>query len=79
MWRSVGAPTGPCTKPLGQPLVASEAILSGPGGPSLFTDTQGRVWMAFHAWLPGAVDWPHSRLLFLRQVTFANGLPAVQS
>jgi len=72
-------PTGPCAKPLGQPLVGSQANLSGPGGPSLFTDSQGRLWIAFHAWLPGAVGWPHSRLLFLRQVTFGDGLPVVQS
>ena len=71
-------PTGPCTKPLAGPLLGSQPNLSGPGGPSLFTDGQGGLWMAFHAWLPGAVDYPHNRLLFLRQVTFSGGLPAVQ-
>lgn len=73
-------PTGPCTKPLDHSIVVSQgAAMSGPGGPSLFTDTQGKLWIAFHAWLPSAVGYPNSRLLFLRQVTFTNNLPVVQS
>jgi beta-xylosidase len=73
-------PTGPCTKPLDHSIVVSQgAAMSGPGGPSLFTDTQGRLWIAFHAWLPSAVGYPHSRLLFLRQVTFTDNRPVVQS
>jgi len=72
-------PTGPCSKPLDRPIVASQATMSGPGGPSLFTDNQGELWIAFHAWLPSAVGYPHNRLLFLRQVTFTDLLPVVQS
>jgi beta-xylosidase len=73
-------PTGPCSKPLDHSIVVSQGVaMSGPGGPSLFTDTQGKLWIAFHAWLPSAVGYPNSRLLFLRQVTFINDLPAVQS
>ncbi len=73
-------PTGPCSKPFDHSIVLSQgAAMSGPGGPSLFTDTQGGLWIAFHAWLPGAVGYPHSRLLFLRQVTFVNHRPVVQS
>jgi len=71
-------PTGPCTKPLDAPILASQSTLVSPGGPSLFTDTEGRLWIAFHAYLPSAVGYPHSRLLFLRTVTFSNGLPVVQ-
>jgi hypothetical protein len=74
-----GGPTGPCSKQFDHPIVSSQATMSGPGGPSLFTDTQGAVWIAFHAWLPPAVDYPHSRLLFLRQLSFTDHLPAVQS
>jgi beta-xylosidase len=73
-------PTGPCSKPFDHSIVLSQGTaMSGPGGPSLFTDTQGGLWIAFHAWLPSAVGYPHSRLLFLRQVTFTNRLPVVQS
>ena len=73
-------PTGPCSKPLDHSIVVSQgAAMAGPGGPSLFTDTTGKLWIAFHAWLPSAVGYPNSRLLFLRQVTFTNNLPVVQS
>ena len=72
-------PTGPCSKPLDHAILASQGPASGPGGPSLFTDSSGGLWMAFHAWSPSAVGYPHSRLLFLRQVTFAYGIPVVQS
>ncbi|HVA04706.1 MAG TPA: family 43 glycosylhydrolase [Acidimicrobiales bacterium] len=73
-------PTGPCSKPFDHSIVVSQGTaMSGPGGPSLFTDTQGGLWIAFHAWLPSAVGYPHSRLLYLRQVTFTNYLPVVQS
>jgi hypothetical protein len=60
-------------------VVSQGAAMAGPGGPSLFTDTTGKLWIAFHAWLPSAVGYPHSRLLFLRQVTFTDSLPVVQS
>ena len=67
-------PTGPCSKPLDHALVGSQEGMAGPGGPSLFPDEQGNLWMAFHAYLPTAVGYPNSRLLFLRQVTFVNGV-----
>ena len=73
-------PTGPCSKPFDHSIVVSQGTaVAGPGGPSLFTDPQGKLWMAFHSWLPSAVGYPKSRLLFLRQVTFTNNLPVVQS
>jgi hypothetical protein len=34
---------------------------------------QGTLWLAFHAWLAGAVGYPNSRLLFLRPVTITAG------
>jgi beta-xylosidase len=72
-------PSGPCSKPLGHALVASQGGLAGPGGPSLFTDSNGTLWLAFHAWLPSAVGYPNNRFLFLRPVTFTGDLPVVQS
>ena len=70
--------TGPCTKPLDHPVLSGQAQFSGPGGPALFTDGSGGQWMAFHAYVPPAVGYPNSRLLFIRQVKFAFGIPVVQ-
>jgi hypothetical protein len=61
-------PSGPCAD-VGQPLLTSQSRFSGPGGPATFTDTKGSLWLAFHGWQPGAIGYPHSRLLFLRPVT----------
>ena len=73
-------PTGPCSEPWAGPLLTSQATFVSPGGPSLFTDTQGGWWLAFHGYLPTAVGYPQSRLLFLRPVTFdQDGLPVVGS
>jgi beta-xylosidase len=72
-------PTGPCSKPFTHAIVGSEGqTMVGPGGPSLFADPQGTLWMAFHAWLPSGVGYPHNRLLFLRRVTVANDRPVVE-
>jgi Glycosyl hydrolases family 43 len=70
-------PLGPCSDPSAQPVVGSQSAFSGPGGPSLFTDPQGNWWIAFHAWLPGRVGYPFSRPLFIRAVTFGQGVPAI--
>ena len=43
----------------------------------MFADAQGDLWMAFHAWLPGQVGYPHSRVLFIRRLSLADGVPAV--
>lgn len=66
---SCSGPLGPCRDLSVQPLVASESAFSGPGGPSVFADGQGHLWMAFHAWLPGKVGFPNSRVLFIRPLT----------
>ena len=47
--------------------------MSGPGGPDVFTDSQGNLWLAFAAWLPGKVGYPNSRPLFLRRITITGG------
>ena len=72
-------PIGPCSKPLTHALLGSQEGMSGPGGPSLFADQDGQLWMAFHAYLPTAVGYPNSRLLFLRRLAFADNVPVVQS
>jgi len=70
-------PLGPCAKPLAHPDYASQPNLVSPGGASVFADSQGNPWIAFHAYLPSAVGYPNARLLFLRRVSFASGLPEV--
>ncbi len=70
-------PLGPCTESSSQPLLASQPAFSGPGGPSVFTDPSGNLHMAFHAWLPGKVGYPNSRLLFIRQISLAGSAPSI--
>jgi beta-xylosidase len=44
-------PMGPCTKmTLAGPLVKSTGATLGPGGQEFFTDPNGKLWMAYHAW-----------------------------
>jgi hypothetical protein len=69
-------PLGPCTKPLSGPFYASQPNLVGPGGASIFQDPKGEAWIAFHAWLPGAVGYPNARLLFVRPLSSLGTLPA---
>jgi hypothetical protein len=76
--RCAGA-LGPCVKPMSQPLFGSQPNLQGPGGETVFTDDEGQLEMAFQAWLPGAIGYPHPRLLFIRQLDLADGLPRVES
>lgn len=66
-------PLGPCAKVRTTPMLRSQPGMSGPGSPALFTDAAGHLDMAFAAWLPGAVGYPHARLLFVRQVMVAGG------
>jgi hypothetical protein len=69
-------PLGACAKPLPGPLYASQPTLEGPGGPSVFADSAGNAWLAFHAWLPGAVGYPNARLLFMRPLASLSALPS---
>jgi len=70
-------PLGPCTKPYSQPFFATQGNIVGPGGPAIVGDSQGNLWMAFAAWLPNQVGYPHSRVLFLRKLVVVNGMPAM--
>jgi hypothetical protein len=72
-------PVGPCTAEPNEPLLASTQAFSGPGGPTLFTDTSGHLSMAFHAWLPGKVGFPNSRVLFIKRLAIAGGIPVLAS
>ncbi len=64
-------PLGPCSDATPSPILSSGPAVAGPGGESIFADTSGNFWIAFHAWVPGAVGFPNSRDLYLRRVTFS--------
>jgi beta-xylosidase len=49
---------GPCTRK-GR-LLSSGRYVAGPGGAMPFTDTAGRLRLAFHGWTPGNVGYPTS-------------------
>jgi len=70
-------PSGPCTDASPSPILSSGTETSGPGGESVFVDTGGKFWIAFHAWVPGAVGFPNSRDLYLRPLDLSGPLPSV--
>ena len=48
----------------------------GPGGESFFTDTEGNLWMAYHAWTGADVGYPAGkRSLHIDRVTFEDDKP----
>ena len=70
-------PLGPCADASPDPILASGTGITGPGGESVFTDTSGAYWIAFHAWVPGAVGFPNSRDLYLRRLDVSGAVPSV--
>ncbi len=71
------SPLGPCNDAASNPILSSGPGLAGPGGASVFADTAGNFWIAFHAWIPGAVGFPNSRDLYLRRLSLSGSVPAV--
>ncbi len=70
--------TGPCTKPKTKPIFTFSPQALGPGGESFFTDPEGNLWMAYHAWTDATVGYPAGeRSLHIDPVTFANGEPVM--
>src|SRR4051812_16922652 len=73
-WASCVSPTGPCTKAAG-PALASGGGMAGPGGQEAFTDSAGRLRLAYHAWSAPKVGYPAGRrTLRLARVDVSNGL-----
>ncbi len=70
-------PLGPCSDVTPTPILSTSAGVAGPGGESVFADTSGSFWIAFHAWVPGAVGFPNDRDLYLRPLTFSGPVPTV--
>ncbi|MGH9019045.1 MAG: family 43 glycosylhydrolase, partial [Acidimicrobiales bacterium] len=74
-------PQGPCSKPLGGPVLHSDADRLGPGGESLVTDAGGNWWMAYAAWDGPASDYSYAdgefRSLWVAPVTFVGTTPEI--
>ncbi len=70
-------PLGPCTDMTPGPILSGGSGVAGPGGESVFTDTSGNYWIAFDAWVPGAVGFPNSRDLYLRRLNVSGSAPTV--
>jgi beta-xylosidase len=70
-------PIGPCSDASPNPILSSGTDTKGPGGESVFADANGNFWIAFHAWIPGAVGFPNSRDLYLRALNLSGALPSV--
>ncbi|MGH9838210.1 MAG: family 43 glycosylhydrolase [Blastocatellia bacterium] len=70
---------GPFSKPQYTPILAKNEIAKGPGGQEFFTDADGKRWMAYHAWKPGAVGYGFrgSRSFRIEQFSFQNGKPVI--
>lgn len=67
---------GPCEKTTTGPWLAGQGDALGPGGPDVFTDVDGRHWLAYHAWAADSVGYPHgARRLHLRPLTFVGDAP----
>jgi hypothetical protein len=47
---------GPCTRPLPGPILSSYGSVAGPGGGSVFADTAGGFWLAYHAYAAPCPD-----------------------
>src|SRR5215208_5605683 len=67
---------GACEKPLSKPWFQYKAPVMGPGGESFFTDDEGNLWMAYHAWTGANVGYPEGeRSLHIDLVTFEGDKP----
>jgi beta-xylosidase len=67
---------GPCEKPLDKPWFEFKPPVMGPGGEAFFTDKNGNLWMAYHAWTGANVGYPSGqRSLHIDLVTFEGDKP----
>ncbi len=73
---SCTGPLGPCADISPNPILSSGNGVSGPGGESVFPDTNGHLWIAFDAWSPSAVGGSNSRGLYIRSLDL-SAVPSV--
>ncbi len=75
-------PLGPFTKVTRhRPWFGSFADGAGPGGQEFFTDTDGELCMAYHAWTPGTVGYSSggARSLRIAGIQFRHGVPTTRA
>lgn len=72
-------PLGPCTDTSPSAILSSGGTVAGPGGESVFTDSAGATFIAFHAWVAGSVGFPNSRDLYIRSLSLSGPVPVVGS
>ncbi|MET8912236.1 glycoside hydrolase family 43 protein [Micromonospora sp. NPDC004551] len=71
-------PTGPCVKAAENPILASNAVASGPGHASM-VEKDGRTWLLYHAWPPGQEgSTDPGRQVWLDEVVWTDGRPVVK-
>ncbi|MBA3779550.1 MAG: family 43 glycosylhydrolase [Chloroflexi bacterium] len=69
---------GPCVKPDDEPIFSFTPEVTGPGGQAFFTDADGDLWMAYHAWTGAAVGYPGGMRSFrVEPVTFEGDTPVI--
>ncbi|MDB5076961.1 MAG: glycoside hydrolase, family 43 [Chloroflexi bacterium] len=72
------SPLGPFTKYARNPILHGTDSVIGPGGGSIFQDTRGRWWLAYHAWEGGpGYESGGVRNLRIDPVSFHNGVVSV--
>ncbi len=72
------SPTGPCEKPLDEPIFEYTQEVFGPGGQAFFEDEDGDLVMAYHAWTAPIASYPAGlRSLRIDPVQFENGVPVI--
>lgn len=70
---------GPCQKPQDEPIFEFTPQATGPGGQALFTDFDGDLVMAYHAWEGANIGYPEGRRsLRIEPVVFEDGRPVIE-
>jgi beta-xylosidase len=70
---------GPYHDGPGSPILRSRGKAAGPGGQAVVTDSQGGLWLAYHAWDSAAVgdEVGGQRSMWLDRLSFEGGRPQV--
>lgn len=71
-------PLGPCSDSKDNPILTSKCRAVGPGHQTLIRDRRGRVWIVYHAWVPGKVgSVTPGRVLWIDRLEWRGGKPVV--
>jgi beta-xylosidase len=73
VWYAVcDGPTGPCSQPRRDPILASYGNVAGPGGGNVVDDGAGRYWLSYQGWDPGCTAYAcgGKRKLFVAPLNF---------